>query len=136
MRINIELEGNSLARWDFTNPIIIPETLELAFTSLAYKLENVMLMVSIYNRTQDKFFQFKSSTENNHIVDVSEAVGCGELEVEVSSFVSDGIPTKTWRTPKIVVREIEAKFEAIPELTELRRAIGEIKGILEKNNLI
>ena len=135
--INIKLGGNSLAKWDFENPIIVPENLFLAFTTKVYKIENLHLMVTVKNKTTGRVEQFKADSSNNHTVDITTMVEMGELEVEISSYVTMcGERTKTWRIPNIVCKQIDADFEVIPELHEIRGAITEVKGILELNNLI
>jgi hypothetical protein len=136
-QINIKLGGNSLAKWDFENPLIVPEELVLAFDTDIYKMENIMLMVTIRNKTTGRVEQFKADSTNNHTIDVTTMVEMGELEVEISSYVSEcGEKTKTWRTPNIVCHQIDYEFKVIPELHEIRGAITEVKGILELNNLI
>lgn len=137
MKVNVQLGSNSLAKSSLDEPIILPEKeLELCFESDIYQLENIKLMVTIRNRMTGDQNQFKTDVEQGHIVDISEALECGELEVEISSYIIDGSTTKTWRIPNIVLRQVDAQFEIIPELEELRRAFGEIKTILEKNNLL
>lgn len=137
MRIDIQLGSNNLAKSSLEESIMLPEKeMELAFHSDIYQLENIKLMVTIRNRMTGKEYQFKTDAEDKHIANVSEALECGELELEVSSYIIDGSTTKTWRVPNIVLRQVEAQFEVIPELEELRRAFGEIKLILEKNNLL
>ena len=136
-QIKIKLGGNSLAKWDFTNPVIAPENVVLAFNSDLYKMDNLTLMVTIRNKYLDVIKQYKADASSNHTIDITDMVNEGELEVEISSYVKEnGIATKTWRIPNIVCKKVGYEFEVIPELHELRRAIKELKTILEKNNLI
>jgi hypothetical protein len=143
-KISIELGGNRLGKWDFKNPIVAPEQVVMAFTSNIYKMENLTLMVTMKNKTLDKIYQFKAIPENNHTVDVSEAIEMGEIQVEISSYVEkNGERTKTWRVPSIICREVESDFDIIPELEfiredirDLNKSISELITQLKENNVL
>jgi hypothetical protein len=129
--IKIKLGGNSLAKWDFTNPIIVPEQVSLKFKSSIYNLENVSLMVTIRNRMQDKVKQFKVNEDLT--VDITDMVEVGELEIEIASYVTGSAEaTKIWRVPNITCKQVGYEFEIIPELQYMREEINDINKAIQE----
>ena len=57
--------------------------------------------------------------------------------------VEDGKPIKTWNAEKVILRDLDDKYEVIPEIVLLRneistlkKAMKELYGLVNKNNLI
>ena len=130
MKINISLNGNTQALIDFNEPVVLPESeLKLNFNSSIYNLST--LHISARNGEQGKNVKINPGTE----CDISDLLFPGVIEIEIS-MLRKGEAVKTWRVQDIHVKEIEHRFEIIPEIAEIREALKEIKEILVKNNML
>lgn len=135
MKTTITLNGSSCALCDLTEPILLPDTLEVAFKSQVYKLSNLVLLITVRNGDIKK--QYKAMDKNNYTIDLTELLTIGTIDLEISACVK-GQAVKNWRVPSIFVKEIDHKFELIPEIEELKaqlklqaNAITELKNIIE-----
>lgn len=140
MKTIVTLNSSKCALCDLAEPILLPETLEVSFISDVYKLSNLMLLVTVKNGDVKK--QYKAHYKNNFIIDITELLKLGAVDIEISACVR-GNEVKEWRVPSIFVKEIEHKFELIPEIEELKaelklqaKAINDLKNIIEKQGVI
>ena len=135
MKTTITLNGSSCALCDLTEPILLPETLEVTFASNVYKMANLVLIVTVKNGDVKK--QYKASSSNEYTIDVSELLFLGALDIEISACTKSE-PVKTWRVPSLFVKEIKHEMALIPEIEEMRAqlklqatAIKELKNFIE-----
>lgn len=137
MEIKVYLRGNTQAQADISEPVILPENeLVLAFESDVYKLTTLLL--SVRNDTEEKQYKIKSPFKAN----IAEFLTPSVIDAEVS-LISKGEVVKTWRCPRIIIKEHQATFELTPEIAELRQgiedtktAIKELFTLLKNQNLI
>lgn len=121
MKITITLNGSSCALSNLQEPILLPETLEVTFISQVYKMANLVLLITAKNGDIKK--QYKASDKNNYTIDLTELLTIGAIDLEISACVK-GQAVKNWRVPSFFVKEIEHKFELIPEIEELKKALN------------
>lgn len=134
MKITITLNGSSCALSNLQEPILLPETLEVEFISQVYKMANLVLLITAKNGDMKK--QYKASDKNNYTIDLTELLTIGAIELEISACVK-GQAVKNWRVPSFFVKEIEHKFELIPEIEELKKALNlQAKSIQEIMKII
>ena len=50
--------------------------------------------------------------------------------------VENGEPTKRWNVEQVTIRSLDDKYEVIPELVTIKKAIKELYRLVKKNNLI
>lgn len=136
MKIKINLGANTQATTEWDEPVLLPENeLILAFESDVYRLYSLLL--SVKNDTKKKQYKL---TQNS--IDIAEFLEPGVVDMEIS-MVSKGEIVKTWRCPRIIIKEHQATFELTPEIAELRQgiedtktAIKELFTLLKNQNLI
>lgn len=130
MKLKIKLNGNTQGLVDLTEPILLPESkLELEFSSDLYTFG--ILLVSAKNGKKER----KRKLSKPFTMDISELLYPGAIEIEIS-MISKAEVVKRWRLQDIYIKEIEHKYEIIPEIAEMKGAIKEITEILKKNNLM
>ena len=59
----------------------------------------------------------------------------GEMRITFQQ-IANGDVVKRWNTEKVTVKELDGKYEVIPELVLLKRAIVELYGLVHKNKHI
>lgn len=125
MLITLPLNSNSTVL--HREVITLPETVELAFTSLVYSIGEVVVTI---NGKQYK-------TYGNKPIDVSEHfTKAGEVEAMVS-LVARGEVAKTWAIEKFIVKEVDGVYKAIPEIEALKNRVALLeKASQELKNLI
>ena len=134
MKTTVTLNGSTCALCDLKEPILMPDTLEVTFTSNVYKMANLVLIVTAKNGDAKR--QYKASAKNDYTIDLTELLTLGAIDIEVSACIK-GEAVKNWRVPSIFVKEIEHKFELIPEVEELRNALKlQAKAIKEITEII
>lgn len=134
MKITITLNGSGCALCDINEPILLPENVELNFNSNVYKLSNLVLLITAKNGDVKK--QYKASDKNNYTIDITELAFVGAIDIEISACVK-GQAVKNWRVPSLFIKEIDHKFELIPEIEELKKALNlQANAIKEIMNII
>lgn len=134
LKTTVTLNGSTCALCDLKEPILMPDTLEVTFTSNVYKMANLVLIVTAKNGDAKR--QYKASAKNDYTIDLTELLTLGAIDIEVSACIK-GEAVKNWRVPSIFVKEIEHKFELIPEVEELRNALKlQAKAIKEITEII
>ncbi len=140
MKTIITLNSSKCALCDLTEPVVLPESLEITFVSNVYKLSNLALVVTVKNGKEKK--QYKAHFENDYTIDISEMLKMGVIDIEISACIR-GNSVKEWRVPSIFIKEIEHNFELIPEIEELKsklnlqaNAISELKKLIENQGVI
>lgn len=125
MTININLTSRSLAKID-ERKIILPENeVFIHFTSSLYSLGT--LVVTVKNSEFKK--QYKTTGEP---IDISVlCTRAGTVEIEVSMVINCE-PVKTWRIEPLILCEINHKFEAIPEIEQLKLEINNVKAAIKE----
>lgn len=137
MILNAKLNGNTLALLDNNETIILPENeLIIALSTDVYTLYTLVITA----KNDKRKLQFKTS--DKHEIDLTELLTPGVIEIEISN-IRKGEAVKSWRIENIYIKEIEHKFEIVPEISELQNQIKETKGaiaelvsLLQKNNIV
>lgn len=137
MEINAKLNGNTLALLEGDTTIILPEDkLILVLDSSIYTLYTLVITA----RNGDNVKRFKTS--DRHEIDLTDLLAPGVIEIEISN-IRKGEPVKSWRIENLFVKEINHKFEIVPEIENIHQQIKDVSGAikelysqLKNNNII
>ena len=128
MTLDINLSANSLCGIDCPD-ILLPENgLMLKFNSEVYCIN----LLHISARNGDKVVEVK--LKRPFELDLSELLFPGIIECDISMVCGSEV-VKTWRLQDLYIKDINHRYEVVPELEILKGAIKEISEILKKNNL-
>lgn len=127
--MNIELSANTLVGTEIKQILLPENSLKLKFNSNLYRLST--LLVSARNGNKE----IKKKLEKPFEIDLTELLFPGRIECEIS-LIEKCEAVKTWRMQDVIVKEINHKYEPIPEIEELKGAVKEIVKILKENNLM
>lgn len=129
--MQITLNMGTVAMTDTNEPFVLPDVLNIEIVSPVYRLDTIVLTA----KNGDVKEQFKIK-EKPFAIALKDTVKAGKIDLEISNVIQ-GEVVKSWRVPSIIIKEIEHRFEAIPEIEELKREIALVKqGIAEIMKLI
>lgn len=128
MTLNINLSGNTLCGIDCPEILLPEQEMKLKFNSEVYCIN----LLHISARNGDKVVEVK--LKRPFEIDLSELLFPGTIECDISMVCGTEV-VKTWRLQDLYIKDINHRYEVVPELEILKGAIKEISEILKKNNL-
>lgn len=119
MDLHIELFWNKTARIREFPEVMLPETINVVFSSPAYNLSE--LVVNIQNGIKNEQKKVKGC-----VLDISEFCFAGVIKMEVH-LIANGKAVKKWVISPIILNEIDKGFEVFDEIEDIKHRLEDLE---------
>ena len=123
MKIKLGLDYSRLAKFPLKELLVPEEEVILEFVSDTYVLGT--LAITVRNSEEER--KYKTSGTPIDVTELCRKAGFIEAEIDMTVNCKS---VKKWRTDKLLLREIEHGFEAVPELEAIKEDVKTLKAAI------